>query len=273
MKTINKYLFFTFFVLISCVHDDDYEIPKINDCNTSVLPPTKNVEDIYNATTSIATQYTEADIIEAYVTSNDQSGNFYKEIHLQTLDGSRGFTIPVDVANLYTIFNPGRKVSINLKNTYTQLRFEGLEIGNLTIDERTKEEFIGKVTATNFKNVLVKTCDQVDEEELVNKITLNEITDAHLNTLIELKGVQFEDAALGKTLYDTNTDVGGGTNYIIEDISESAIAFRTSAFADFGNTAVPNGNGTIRGVLNKFSNTYQIFIRNNCLCIMFAKII
>ena len=262
MKTISNYLFFIFIALFSCVQDDDYSIPKIKDCSESVLQPTKTVEEIYNATTSSTAQYTEADIIEAYVTSNDQFGNFFKELHFQTLDGSRGFSIPVDVADLYTVFNPGRKVSINLKNTYTQLQFEGLEIGNLTIDERTKEEFIGKITATNFKNVLVKTCDVVDEEQLVQKITLEEITDARLNTLIELKDVQFEDAALGKTLYDANTDVGGGTNYTIQDISGTSIAFRTSAFADFGNTEVPNGNGTIRGVLTKFSNTYQILIRN-----------
>ncbi|MET2986390.1 DUF5689 domain-containing protein [Aureibaculum conchae] len=262
MKTIKTFLFFIFLAIISCVQDDEYSIPKISECNETVLPPTKTVKDIYNSTTSIVTKYTEPDVIEAYVTSNDQSGNFFKILHLQTLDGSRGFSIPVDVADLYTIFNPGRKVSINLQNTYTQLHFEGLEIGNLMVDERTKEEFIGKITATNFKNILVKTCDAVDEEELVQKITLNEITDAHLNTLIELKDVQFEDAALGKTLYDTNTDSGGGTNYLIEDISESSIAFRTSAFADFGTTEVPNGNGTIRGVLTKFSNTYQILIRS-----------
>jgi len=262
MKTIKKLLFFIFIALFSCVQDDEYSIPKITDCSETVLPATKTIEDIFNSSTNTAKQYTEPVIIEAYVTSNDQSGNFFKVLHLQTLDGSRGFSVPVDVADLYTIFNPGRKVSINLKNTYTQIHFEGLEIGNLALDERTGEEFIGKVSTTNFKNVLVKTCDVVDEEQLVHKITLSEITDAHLNTLIELKDVQFEDAALGKTLYDANTDVGGGTNYFIEDISESAIAFRTSAFADFGNTTVPNGNGTIRGVLTKFGSTYQILIRN-----------
>ncbi|RPD96562.1 lamin tail domain-containing protein [Aureibaculum marinum] len=262
MKTIHKYVFFIFLALVSCVQDDDYNIPNTIDCVESVLTPTKTVEEIYNLTTSSTTQYTEADVIEAYVTSNDQSGNFYNELHFQTLDGSRGFSIPVDVPDLYTIFNPGRKVSINLKNTFTQLNFESLEIGNLYVDERTKEESIGKITATNFKNVLVKTCDVVDEEQLVNKITLSEITDAHLNTLIELKDVQFEDAALGKTLYDTNTDSGGGTNYLIEDISTASISFRTSAFANFGTTEVPSGNGTIRGVLTKFSNTYQILIRS-----------
>lgn len=262
MKTIHKYVFFIFLALVSCVQDDDYNIPNTIDCVESVLTPTKTVEEIYNLTTSITTQYTEADVIEAYVTSNDQSGNFYNELHFQTLDGNRGFSIPVDMDDLYTIFNPGRKVSINLKNTFTQLNFESLEIGNLYVDERTKEESIGKITAANFKNVLVKTCDVVDEEQLVNKITLSEITDAHLNTLIELKDVQFEDAALGKTLYDTNTDSGGGTNYLIEDISTASISFRTSAFANFGTTEVPSGNGTIRGVLTKFSNTYQILIRS-----------
>ncbi|WP_250629647.1 DUF5689 domain-containing protein [Aureibaculum algae] len=262
MKTIYKSVFFIFLAIVSCVQDDDYNIPTINDCDESNLTPTKTIEEIYNLTTSVTTQYNAPDIIEAYITSNDQSGNFYNELHFQTLDGTRGFSIPVDVADLYTIFNPGRKVSINLKNTFTQLNFESLEIGNLYVDERTKEESIGKITAANFKNVLVKTCDIVDEEQLVNKITLSEITDAHLNTLIELKDVQFEDAALGKTLYDINTDVGGGTNYIIEDISNSSISFRTSAFTNFGSTQVPNGNGSIRGVLTKFSNTYQILIRD-----------
>ena len=79
MKKTTKLLTFIFLALISCVQDDDYSIPIIADCNERVLSPTKTVEDIYNATTSIATQYTEPDIIEAYVTSNDQSGNFLKK--------------------------------------------------------------------------------------------------------------------------------------------------------------------------------------------------
>ncbi len=265
MRTTTKYLssiFLMISVFYSCVQDDDYNIPDINSCNDASIPVTKFIQEIYDTSSSNVIQYTASDVIEAYVTSNDQAGNFFKTLHFQSLDGSRGFSIPVDLTDLYTIFNPGRKVYIQLQNSYTQLHFEGLEIGNYFLDDATGEESIGKIPATNFKNILIKTCEVVEEEQLVNKLVLNEITDAHLNTLIELKDVQFEDAALGKTLYDANNDVGGATNYGIEDISKTTIKIRTSAFTNFGSTEVPSGNGTIRGVLTKFRNTYQLLPRS-----------
>ncbi len=264
MKTTVQYLVSILLfvsVFYSCVHDDDYEIPNIENCNEVAIPVTKTIQEIYDTSTSAVTQYSNSDVLEAYVTSNDQAGNFFKRLHFQTLEGSRGFSIPIDVSNLYTIFNPGRKVYIQLQNNYTQLHFDGLEIGNYFFDEATQLESIGKIPVANFKNIIIKTCDVIEEEQLVNKIALSEITDAYLNTLIELKDVQFEDAALDKTLYDVNNDVGGATNYVIQDISETSINIRTSAFANFGSTVVPNGNGTIRGVLTKFRNTYQLLAR------------
>jgi len=264
MKTTLHYFVSIFLftsIFYSCVQDDDYKIPNIENCSEVAIPVTKTVEEIYENSTSTVTQYTNQDVLEAYVISNDQAGNFFKRLHFQTLDGSRGFSIPIDVSDLYTIFNPGRKVYIQLQNSYTQLHFDGLDIGNYFFDEATQLESIGKIPATNYKNIIIKSCDVLEENQLVNKITLNQITDAHLNTLIELKDVQFEDAALGKTLYDVNNDVGGATNYVIQDISETSINIRTSAFANFGSNTVPNGNGTIRGVLTKFRNTYQLLTR------------
>lgn len=245
-----------------CVQDDDYDIPPIAGCQEIELTATKSLEEIFDATTTEVAQYSQPDIVEAYVTSNDQSGNFHQILHLQDKEGTRGFSLPIAVNELYTNFNPGSKVFVKLENTYTQIHFDGLKIGNKAIDEKTGEPYLDKIPPTNYKNIIINTCEIIDEEELVTPLSLSEITDAHLNTLIELKDVQFENAALGKTLYDPNTDIGGGTNYLIQDISESAITFRTLSFADFGNTSVPEGNGTIRGVLSKFSNTYQFLIRD-----------
>jgi len=49
------------------------------------------------------------DYIEAYVTSSDEGGNFYKSISMVSTDGSTGFSMPVDNYNLYTEFEPGKK--------------------------------------------------------------------------------------------------------------------------------------------------------------------
>lgn len=255
-------LFSIFILFAGCVQDDDYAIPPIANCQETELKATKSLEEIFDATTTEVAQYTQPDIVVAYVTSNDQSGNFNQILHLQNKEGTRGFSLPVAVKDLYTSFNPGRKVFVKLENTYTQIHFDGLKIGNKAIDEVTGEPYLDKIPPTNYKNIIINTCEVVDEEELVTLLKLGEITDAHLNTLIELQDVQFEEAALGKTLYDPITDVGGGTNYLIQDISEESIAFRTLSFADFGNSPVPEGNGTVRGVLSKFSNTYQLLIRD-----------
>ncbi|PIE48581.1 MAG: hypothetical protein CSA39_07055 [Flavobacteriales bacterium] len=263
IKLSNIIIFiFCLTVCLGCVNDDDYDIPPIANCEETEFSVTKTLDEIFNQTTIEVTQYKQPDIIEAYVTSNDQFGNFRQILHLQNATGTRGFSIPIAVNDLYTSFNPGRKVYVRLENTFTQIHFDALKIGNKAIDAVTGQSYLDKIPPTNYKNIIINTCKIIDEDKLVTPLRINEITDAYLNTLIELKDVQFEEAALGKTLYDANTDVGGGTNYLISDISEESIAFRTLFSANFANNLVPDGNGTIRGVLGKFNNTYQLMIRN-----------
>ena len=110
-----------FATLLSCVNGDDYGTPNLsNDCVT--IAKTKEVSDITNIATATTVQYTTGeniDYIEAYVTSSDEGGNFYKSISMMSLDGLKGFSMPVDNYNLYTEFEPGRKVTIKLdKNRY-----------------------------------------------------------------------------------------------------------------------------------------------------------
>jgi hypothetical protein len=67
---------------------------------------------------AIVTQYTYDDIIEAYVVSSDENGNFFKAISLQTLEQlppAVGFSVPVDASNTYVDFRIGNKVYVKLK--------------------------------------------------------------------------------------------------------------------------------------------------------------
>ena len=80
----------------SCVNDDDYAVPTL-ECVDSSLQKTKEVAQI-PASTNI-TQYLADDIIEAYVVSADKGGNFFKTMHLQSLDNTIAFTVLLDYAN------------------------------------------------------------------------------------------------------------------------------------------------------------------------------
>ena len=90
-----------FATLVSCVNSDYYNVPDLSgDC--SDLAPSKTVQNIASISTSTVQQYstTADDIIEAYVVSSDEGGNFYKSISMVSTDGAKGFSVPIDDYNL-----------------------------------------------------------------------------------------------------------------------------------------------------------------------------
>jgi hypothetical protein len=70
------------------------------------------------AVTNACVKYKYDDVIEAYVVSSDEAGNFFKSISFQTLatatTPTTGFSVPVDASNLYIEFRVG-KVYVKLK--------------------------------------------------------------------------------------------------------------------------------------------------------------
>ena len=76
----------------SCVNDDNYNTPS-STLVTYELTTTTTVEAVQDAATNFPVAFSPSatdQIIEAYVTSSDEKGTFYKSISFQTLptDGS-----------------------------------------------------------------------------------------------------------------------------------------------------------------------------------------
>ena len=247
--------------LSSCVNGDDYGVPDLsNDCVTIVK--TKEVSDITNSATATTVPYTTSetvvDYIEAYVTSSDEGGNFYKSISMMSLDGLKGFSMPVDNYNLYTEFEPGRKVTIKLdKNRYFNKQHGSTVIGS------SYNAGVGRVSGVEYKNVILRSCTDVNENDIKKNLTIAAAkNDQYLNMLIEFDAVQFTDASLGKKYYDaTLNSFGGATNHEISDQFGNKVILRVSEFATFASNAVPSQNGRIRGVMTKYNSDYQFMIR------------
>lgn len=240
----------------SCINDDDYDVPLQAECVESTLVKNKEPQDIIAVDN--ATKYTNDDIIEAYVVSSDVAGNFFKTISFQTLDGSFGFSVPIDVTTVFPKFEPGRKVFIKLKDTYVDKEFGSLRIGALFNNNQ-----VGRLSLEDYNRVLNRTCTVVSEDSLVQNVTIPQAkTDQRINTLIELDNVHFDESIQGGTYYDPNNQIGGATNYDIVDETGNRIIFRTSSFAAFAAQRVPNGTGKVRGVITKFQDTYQFIARD-----------
>jgi hypothetical protein len=250
-------------ILNSCA--EEFSVPKL-ECNQPDLKVNRTVEEVRAITSSIVTQYKYDDIIEAYVVSSDESGNFFKTISFQTLATATtpaiGFSVPVDASNAYVDFRIGNKVYIKMKDQYTDIYYGGMRIGNIYVNAYN-EGGVGRISPNDYKKVLNASCTMIDESQLVKQLTVGEaLNDTKLNTLIELKDVQFTEAALGRHYYEETNDVGGATNWNLRDKTGNQIIFRTSGYADFAGHLVPEGSGTVRGILTKFGTDYQLMVRS-----------
>jgi len=242
----------------SCVNDDEYAVPSI-DCTETSLVATIPVSAVPASPT--LKQYTADDVIEAYVTSSDEGGNFFKSISFQTLDGSKAFSVPVDVSSTFVSFAPGRKVFIKLKNLYTDVSNDGMRIGAIFVNTSGTAS-VGRMPVDQYRNALVGSCTMVAEDDLAETMTIAEAkSNGNINRLIDLEGVQFADNAVGKTYYDSSNDLGGATNWNLIDDAGNSVIFRTSSFANFANKRVPAGNGKVRGVMTKFGADFQFVAR------------
>lgn len=267
MKSTIKNLLFPIvlvFYFSSCSNDST-DIPKLG-CNQPDLTVNRTVLEVYTKANAIVTQYPYDDIIEAYVVSSDESGNFFKTISFQTLATATtpaiGFSVPVDASNTYIDYRIGNKVYIKLKNQYTDISYGGMRIGSIFVNSNNNGG-VGRLSQNDYKKVLNASCTTLKEELLVNTISMeNLLNDSNLNTLVELSNVQFVPTAIGHHYFEETNNVGGATNWGLMDKSGNQVYFRTSSFADFSGDLVPDGSGKVRGILTKYGTDYQLLPRS-----------
>src|SRR5690606_5720272 len=140
-------------VFSACVNEDDYETPNFG-CTETNLVKTKEVSEIPFSST--LAQYTGDDVIEAYVASSDEGGNFFKTISFQTLpaDGPViGFSVPVDVSSTFINFEPGRKVLIKVKDLYTDINNDGKRLGAIFVNS-SGVAAVGRMPESQYRDVL-----------------------------------------------------------------------------------------------------------------------
>lgn len=251
--------------LFSCINNDNYAEPDLTgDC--SDLTATVTVPALVATSTTTYQKYLNNDIVEAYVTSSDEGGNFYKSISFVSVDGSVGFSMPIDAYNLYTKFEPGRKVYVNLKDRYFVTENNAMVLGSLYNNGTptvTTDDEVGRISGVEYEGIIKRGCTKVDENTLVNTLTIAAAkNNANLNKLIEIDNIQFTDASLGKKYFDPSiNNLGGATNHEIADIAGNKIIVRISEFATFAAKSVAGGSGKIRGVLTKFGSDFQFMVR------------
>ena len=266
MKTIQKIKFLSFLLLglivSSCVQDDDFQTP-----NVSYEEPNIDEDQIIDVTAAIAyyggyepvqiTAGEDADepvYLEGYVVSSDESGNFYKTLIIQDKpeNPTAGIAISTEANDLYTSYEPGRKIYLRVDGLYSG------EYANLPTIGVQDDDEVGRIGEIDFYNRIERT--GIVEELVPTLVTIGNLGNAPLNTLIKLEGVQFPEELNGASY--GNVDNTYTENRTVENCEEEQTIIRNSGYSDFKSKLLPTGNGTLVAVLSIYNNDTQLFIRD-----------
>lgn len=262
MKTINniKYLSILFFiglVATSCVKDDDFNTPEISaeEPNIDVNFTIQLAKDTYGGFEPVLIGGDGELYLEGYVVSNDEAGNFFKTLVIQNSpeNPTAGIAISTEDSDLYTFYEPGRKIYFRVDGLYSG-EFAGLPtLGVFNAGE------VGRISILEFRERIARS---TEFQEIVPQVrTINQLSDSDLNTLVMLENVQVSDGDLGQSYANLNNTFS--VNRVITNCERTQdIILRNSGFATFKNELMPEGSGSLTAVFSVFNNTDQLFIRD-----------
>lgn len=255
MKTLQRilYLFLLTLAVVAC--ERDYDMPPLNepkyegaDANTSINSLKK---DYAAATQDNPLTIEENLILRAIVSANDASGNIFKQIFVQ--DSTGGIPISVDQNSVYTTYRVGQEVFIDLKGMCVSAYGGQLQLGypGAYLYRTPWEDFVAHVLLNGWpdetKLIPVQVNDISKLNEHIGKLTY---------TLVQLNEVSFTNG--GKNTFAPATGYGTET---LKDALGNTIDVRTSNYADFASDKLPEGTGTVTGILGRFNDSWQLTIR------------
>ncbi len=241
----------TFIVSIFAACERELDVPPLNTLDPSLVPNTTIAElkELYDGTEEFVTIEDDL-IIEAIVTANDHSGNFYRQIIIS--DDSGGIELKINENDLYNQYPLGQLLYIKVQDLILG-SFGGIVQLGGTIYESDGLRLGGIETDKLSEHVFRIPGGEVPEP---TAIALGGNLDEHIYTMVELENVQFAASNLGLPFSEPNQN----TNRTLTDCEGNTIIVRTSSFADFASFELPEGNGTIKAILTKFVNDYQLVI-------------
>jgi len=267
MKTINLKLtlLFTAFILVltACVKEDFDEPPaEGTDPDVEVNATIADIKAFYQPGNYV--QIDEDLIFSAIVVADDRSGNFFRNLVLQ--DETGGIQMRFNFTDLHNNYPIGRRLFIRARDLYIS-DFNG----TLQLGGGVERDAAGNITGMD--GIPLPLADKFilrgkwDQDYDINTTRVDQLTDEDINTVIRLENVQFRAGDLGETFaINTIDDEGNEIRQTVNrDLTscegDAPIVVRTSGFADFATTQLPQGSGEVVGIYTVFGDVKQLFIR------------
>ncbi|MBI5219184.1 MAG: DUF5017 domain-containing protein [Bacteroidia bacterium] len=225
-------------------------IPKYTIPAGSKVIPVSQLLALHTDASRLDTLKSDTTDVMGVVIGTDQSGNIYKNIIIQ--DASGGLMINLDRVSYYTQYPLGQRVYVRCK---------GLVLGSYGGMTQLGINNAGAVG--RIPNILIDTYlfnDSLPGLVPAPKIfrKFSNLSSSDWCKLVQFQNVSFADS--GQTYY-LSTDASA-TNHNLIDSTSATLVVRTSKYASFANNILPNGIGTVTGILTNFNGTNQLVIRD-----------
>ena len=185
-------------------------------------------------------------VLEGYVVSSDENGNFSNKISIQDQpeNPTAGIQILIDQENVFEQYPQGSKVFVKLDQLYMAKKEGILSIGYPNGNQ------ISAIESSQVAHYIYNSGENASV--VPTEITINAVSNSvYENTLVTVKNVQLLENELGSAFtYFSGTNNGVR---ILETCSEPIkLEVFTSGTATFANNLFPEGHGAITGVLGNY---------------------
>ena len=255
MKTHKTLIIILLMLLMSCVSDTNFDVVE-NKCDAS-LSSNVSYSEIKEMYTGQTFQIQEDLIIEGYVSSSDEQGNFFGVLHFQDklIHPTAGFQIEIDVRDSHLFYPEGSKIYIKLKGLYLGKSKGIYKIGGAFSSFGNVS--VGRLPAAIVNEHIVLSCEVngTIEPEIVSITNLQE---KHINTLIRFDSIQFDESDLDLPFAIQAEQ----TERVLVQCNGDEIVLLNSGYSDFYNANLPGENGSITGILTRENQDYKLVIRS-----------
>ena len=264
MKTLKKSIWFllSLFLVFTACDEREFDSPPIKvptyagEANTTI----QQLKDKYVGQDLV--EITENLIIRGIVVANDISGNIYKQIQLQ--DETAGICIAIDRNNIYGDFRLGQEVFIELQGLYFGLYGGYPQVGYRYSRNNDGVYSIGQVTWELFLEKAFQNGFPAPEKAIAKEFSgIEDISTADVGSLITVHNVYFEEGGTRPFAVPNNGSVQTESKILRSTKSSMTLTARNSSAANFAAQIMPEGAGSITGVLSVFNSTMQITLRDS----------
>lgn len=227
--------------LSSCIHEN-FDEPPLNVIPEGNVLTIGQIRDMYidsiiNVPNATLYKFTGDFSVYGVVTMDDKSGNIYKAAYVQDETGAINLRL-LSSGGIYE----GDSVRIYLKGTVLSSYQNMLQLDSVDVD----------------KNIIKQATLRNREPE---EVTIGQImTGNYQAKLVKINNVQFIQTDVGQKYADPLTLAT--INRTIEDCDGNTMIVRTSGYASFAGSIVPEGKGSIIAIVGQYRDDWQLYIRS-----------